>query len=31
MPRTLFTGINILGCSGADPFAGEVLVDGQLA
>ena len=29
MPRTLFTGINILDCSGADPFAGEVLVDGN--
>ena len=29
MPRILFTGVNVLDCTGADPFAGEVLVEGQ--
>lgn len=28
MARTLFTGIMILDCTGTDPYAGEVLVDG---
>ncbi len=29
MSRTLFTGVNILDCTGAEPFPGEVLVDGS--
>ncbi len=28
MSRTLFTGVRILDCTGAEPFFGEVLVDG---
>lgn len=29
MTRTLFTGIQILDCTGADPYSGEVLIEGQ--
>src|SRR5207244_968057 len=29
MPRTLFTNVSIIDGSGAEPFAGEVLVDGN--
>ncbi|MEZ6049422.1 MAG: amidohydrolase family protein [Planctomycetaceae bacterium] len=29
MARTLFTGVQILDCSGADPFPGDVLVEGN--
>ena len=29
MGRTLFTDVNILDCTGAQPYAGEVLVEGN--
>lgn len=29
MPRTLFTNVRVLDCTGAAPFAGEVLVEGN--
>ena len=29
MAKTLFTGVRILDCTGADPYAGEVLVEGN--
>lgn len=29
MSTTLFTGVQILDCTGAEPFAGEVLIDGS--
>lgn len=29
MAKTLFTNVNILDCTGADPISGEVLVDGD--
>ncbi|MEZ6144177.1 MAG: hypothetical protein R3B91_01840 [Planctomycetaceae bacterium] len=28
MSRTLFTGVRVLDCTGAEPFLGEVLVEG---
>ena len=28
MTRILFTNVNILDCTGAQPFAGEVLIEG---
>ncbi len=29
MNKTLFTGVRVLDCTGADPFDGEVLVEGN--
>lgn len=29
MAKTLFTNVNILDCTGADPLPGEVLIDGD--
>lgn len=29
MARTLFAGVQILDCTGADPYAGDVLIDGN--
>lgn len=29
MPKTLFTNVNVLDCTGATPFLGSVLVEGQ--
>ena len=28
MTRTLFTGVRILDCTGAEPYPGEVLIEG---
>ena len=30
MSRILFTGVRILDCTGAEPYPGEVLVDGNV-